>query len=440
MKSGIDFFPLDVNMDEKVELIEAEFGLTGFAILVKLLQRIYGGEGWYVEWTNEVALLFAKKVGVGGNVVSEIVTALIKRGIFDKTLYDKYHILTSAGIQRRYFEAVRRRKSVKVISEYLLFNVTDFLSDVDILSKNVCKNSKNVDISAQSRVKESKIKENNYYNSCSRCSSKKEKDDSTLDDAVLNDREDTSLESVAERDSYGEPCIADEQENEFPVDGEEYLQDDNNSEDCNGKSAIYQFEELSFGVAEDMKKSTNGNYPSYWQNRNAEKDKPLRTLTGSNTANGNAAHDDWITAYSDFVKRWDIKVDNYSAIVKEYDYKALSEAYSNSKWLRAQVFTHCLSWICKNYNSIVAGRWTDFKDVKKDVVIDNDGDDDEDECDPPERIEKFLRERPGQDGYLQCGFIKNGVYHTLSEFEKAYPNWREIREKTGKTFYEIWED
>src|SRR5699024_10921351 len=149
--------PLDVNMDEKVELIEAEFGLTGFAILVKLLQRIYGGEGWYVEWTNEVALLFARRVGAGGSVVSEIVEALIKRGIFDKTLYDKYHILRSAGIQRRYFDAVSRRKNVKVKAESLLLNATDFLSNVDTLSANVCTNKKNADILTQSKVEKSKV-------------------------------------------------------------------------------------------------------------------------------------------------------------------------------------------------------------------------------------------------------------------------------------------
>lgn len=54
MKSGIDYFPLDVALDEKFELIEAEFGLTGFGVVVKLLQKIYGGQGYYVEWTKEV--------------------------------------------------------------------------------------------------------------------------------------------------------------------------------------------------------------------------------------------------------------------------------------------------------------------------------------------------------------------------------------------------
>ena len=85
-KSGIDYFPLDTVLDTKFELIEAEFGLTGFAVVVKLFQKIYGEQGYYCEWTDEVALLFAHKCG-GGNAVSEIVSASIKRGIFDKGMY-----------------------------------------------------------------------------------------------------------------------------------------------------------------------------------------------------------------------------------------------------------------------------------------------------------------------------------------------------------------
>lgn len=157
MKSGIDYFPLDVALDEKFELIEAEFGLTGFGVVVKLLQKIYGGQGYYVEWTNEVALLFAKRVGLGGGVVSEIVEASVKRGVFDKTLYDKYHILTSKGIQKRYFEAVGRRKSVEVEGAYLLVNAADFSKNASITVKNVDIFPKNADISQQSKVEESRV-------------------------------------------------------------------------------------------------------------------------------------------------------------------------------------------------------------------------------------------------------------------------------------------
>ena len=136
-KSGIDFFPLDVNLDAKFELIEAEYGLTGFGVIVHLLQEIYGKAGYYIEWTEEVALLFSRKVGTGGSVVSEIVEAAIRRGMFDKEIYDKYRVLTSRGIQKRYFEAVSRRKVLEVDYNILLVNVAQICINADIQARNV---------------------------------------------------------------------------------------------------------------------------------------------------------------------------------------------------------------------------------------------------------------------------------------------------------------
>lgn len=159
MNNGINYFPLNVHLDDKFELIEAEFGLKGFAIVVKLFQKIYGQQGYYCEWTEDAALLFGKNVGLGGDAVSEIVRAAIKRGIFDSELYDKYQILTSRGIQERYFEAVSRRKEVEVRKEYLLIKVDQIYKNVRILNENVNISSKNVNISEQKKVEESKVKE-----------------------------------------------------------------------------------------------------------------------------------------------------------------------------------------------------------------------------------------------------------------------------------------
>lgn len=156
-KSGIDYFPLDVTLNAKFELIEAEFGLTGFGVVVHLLQEIYGKAGYYIEWTEEVALLFARKVGLGGSVVSEIIEASIRRGMFDKEKYDKYHVLTSKGIQERYFEAVSRRKTLEVDYNILLVDVTQILPNVYISAKNVNIFSKNADIERQSKVEKSRV-------------------------------------------------------------------------------------------------------------------------------------------------------------------------------------------------------------------------------------------------------------------------------------------
>ena len=166
MKSGIDYFPLDVRLDDKFELIEAEFGLTGFGVVVRLLQEIYGKHGYYIEWTTEVALLFARKVGLGGGVVSEIIEASIRRGMFDKEKYDKYHVLTSRGIQKRYFEAVSRRKVLEVDYNILLVNVAQICPNADIRAKNVDIFSENVNISEQSKEEKSKVKKSKEEYKC----------------------------------------------------------------------------------------------------------------------------------------------------------------------------------------------------------------------------------------------------------------------------------
>lgn len=145
-KEGLDGFFLNCQLDEKFELIEAEFGLKGFAILIKLLQRIYGEHGYYCEYNSDISLLLAAKWNVtssggdadnikrqlpkadnsssGGcqNLIDHVVAASVRRGIFDKTMYEKHGILTSAGIQKRYMTATRKRVDVVLKNEYLLLS------------------------------------------------------------------------------------------------------------------------------------------------------------------------------------------------------------------------------------------------------------------------------------------------------------------------------
>lgn len=145
-KIKLDWFKLDCQLDSKMELIEAEYGLKGFAVVVKLLQKIYGGEGYYCEWNDDIALVFAQRCGVGASAVSDIVTRAIARGIFDKGLYERYGILTSHGIQSRYYDAVGRRKSASIRPEYLLLCNTQNPGNADISSENVNISAENADI------------------------------------------------------------------------------------------------------------------------------------------------------------------------------------------------------------------------------------------------------------------------------------------------------
>ncbi|MEH7251927.1 DUF4373 domain-containing protein [Neobacillus niacini] len=154
-KQGVDYFPLDVHLDDKFKFIEIKYKLEGFAIVIKLFQKIYSCGYWY-KWTEDEALLFSDYIRMDSELVSKVVNECLDRDVFDKEMYEKHHILTSKGIQKRYKEIVRRRKDVEVIDEYLLIDDISPVNDVINPSP-----SSQFDVkSTQSKVKESKQKVN----------------------------------------------------------------------------------------------------------------------------------------------------------------------------------------------------------------------------------------------------------------------------------------
>lgn len=159
-KAGLDYFELDCYMDEKVKLIQAEYGLKGFAVIVKLYQKIYGGEfGYYCEWDEDRLLLFMSENGLNcdsKNLIQEIVSACIRRNIFSERLYIEYGILTSCGVQKQYLKAVSRREVVNLKKEYLLLTVPENQKNVCINSISADINSENVNRNEQSREEKSK--------------------------------------------------------------------------------------------------------------------------------------------------------------------------------------------------------------------------------------------------------------------------------------------
>lgn len=97
-----------------------------------------------------------KRLGVGGSVVSEIIEAAVKRGMFHKEIFAKYKVLTSKGIQKRYFTAIARRKEIEVDDDILLVQVSHFCKNASIIHKNASKTAENADIPAQRKEKKSK--------------------------------------------------------------------------------------------------------------------------------------------------------------------------------------------------------------------------------------------------------------------------------------------
>lgn len=168
VKVGLDYFELDCLMDDNIKLIQAEYGLKGFAVIVKLYQKIYSTFGYYCEWNEDILLLFMVENGVASdskNLINDIVMACIKRGIFSGKLFEKYGILTSAGVQKRYLNATSKRERVEMKKEYLLVSVGKKSINVVINSISDGINSNSDIENSQSRVEKSREEKRNI--SCS---------------------------------------------------------------------------------------------------------------------------------------------------------------------------------------------------------------------------------------------------------------------------------
>lgn len=130
---------------ECFEYIEASYGLKGYAITIKLWQKVCGSaEGYYCNWNDKVCTLFASKIHAGKGLVFEILNELLKEDFFNLEMYKKYGILTADWIQEKWLEYTARRKNAKIKNEYLLANCTQKTEIDNNSSKIASKNDKNV--------------------------------------------------------------------------------------------------------------------------------------------------------------------------------------------------------------------------------------------------------------------------------------------------------
>ena len=142
IKQGLDYFPLDVSFfeDIKVRRIRKDCGNQAIPILISMLCSIYRDEGYYVGFNSDLTFLMAEQFGVSEGAVADIVQKAVSVAFFDEHMFHTHSILTSKGIQKRFFEAVTRRKEVFYDATFMLISVNDYnnLVNVDNNSINDC--------------------------------------------------------------------------------------------------------------------------------------------------------------------------------------------------------------------------------------------------------------------------------------------------------------
>lgn len=223
MKCGLKTFPLAVDLDDSVKFVEAEFGIKGFAIVIKLYQAIYS-RGYYIKWDIDAELLFIQDYclsKVGRNLVSEIISSCVKRGVFDLELYKNFNILTSNRIQETFLMATRRNKEVILKKEYALPIVYTFL-------KNASKNGKNANI-----LFENEFKNDEYVNICKNLREKERKGKERKEKKSMQKKIKESKSKVSKREynlsnTCACTCMCDKNLKAFLEKNSQIILDDNN--------------------------------------------------------------------------------------------------------------------------------------------------------------------------------------------------------------------
>lgn len=127
---GLLYFPFDIDFfeDNKIRILKARYKSDGVLIYLFLLCEIYR-QGYYIKVDDDFEYIISDELGIDQNKVKQVLNFLLKRSLFDNTLFSLDKVLTSAGIQRRYQlgikERMRKSRTPLEVGRYRLLNEED---------------------------------------------------------------------------------------------------------------------------------------------------------------------------------------------------------------------------------------------------------------------------------------------------------------------------
>ncbi|HJA33240.1 MAG TPA: DUF4373 domain-containing protein, partial [Candidatus Mediterraneibacter merdigallinarum] len=169
-KQGIDYSGWSVDIfdgDKKIDKLLDAKGWKGFGIYFFLCQRAYKTNGYFYEWGYDDCATTARKMGGGINsgTVKETVDYCLQVDLFNKRLFDRWGVLTSRGIQRRFWTVLSERRSKIVYEEYWLLKPEECKGLVKV-SLNSDVQPTNDDVQATNKdsspIKKSKVNKSIY--------------------------------------------------------------------------------------------------------------------------------------------------------------------------------------------------------------------------------------------------------------------------------------
>lgn len=171
-KQGMEYFTFDVNFyqDIKIRKLIRYKGVQGVSIYHILLCQIYAS-GYYLMWDDDIPFTIAEIAHLEEVYVKEVIDYCLQIELFNRDLFEQEHVLSSHGIQKRFFDfcviAKRRLPDnlpyciVEIKRQRVNSEKTEVISEQTIVFPEEIKDiteetSVNPVISTQSKVKESK--------------------------------------------------------------------------------------------------------------------------------------------------------------------------------------------------------------------------------------------------------------------------------------------
>ena len=114
-KQGLDYFTCDVNMyqDIKIRKLIRYKGVQAVSVYQILLCQIYA-VGYYLKWDDDLPFIISEVSDLQEDYINDVISYALNIGLFDQTVYEENKVLTSHGIQERFFAvctAAKRRLS-----------------------------------------------------------------------------------------------------------------------------------------------------------------------------------------------------------------------------------------------------------------------------------------------------------------------------------------
>lgn len=106
LKKGLDYFALDVSFyrDIKIRKLTRRKGGDALGVYIVLLCMIYE-DGYYIAYDEDLPFVISEITTFSEEHIDEVIKYCVDIELFDKELFVNNGILTSRGLQKRYFTA-----------------------------------------------------------------------------------------------------------------------------------------------------------------------------------------------------------------------------------------------------------------------------------------------------------------------------------------------